>query len=262
MISIFHHRHLPPSPTNILHFLAHQHLIVMNTITPTWITSIHSYAIATSLLSINSWWVPPKQRVGNIHIGSLPDYTNAQLQSIHQTFSALQVITCADIVDASRKLIYIPSFQCAEATSSPYHWPICKHKISRKNMEVWQSVLSWLISNARFLAHLLGQWLVAPSTMLLFHCTARGLVHIQSTEVWHLHLPAQAGQIPLSSRSFPPSPAPGPTVVVGWRCALRRVLRAAPASCGGWMVSTPSPYPSGWSSREPCPSLDGRTPYT
>ena len=37
----------------VTHFLAHQHTIITDAITPTWITSIQSNAVATSILSIN-----------------------------------------------------------------------------------------------------------------------------------------------------------------------------------------------------------------
>ena len=51
----------------------------MNTITPTWIPSIQSNTIATSLLSINGGWTPPKQTEDYIHINDLSEFTEGDL---------------------------------------------------------------------------------------------------------------------------------------------------------------------------------------
>ena len=123
------------------HFPAHKHKIVTNTITPTWITSIQSNAVATSILSINGGWTPPKKRDGDIHIGDLPEFTEADLSAhelrlFHQTFQALQVTTLTGIVDASGKYIRMSSFQCTFATLSPYSWPIRKTTITREHKAV------------------------------------------------------------------------------------------------------------------------------
>ena len=136
------------------HFLAHQHKIVLNAITSTWNSSIQSNAIATSLLSINRGWVSPKQIDGDIHISDLPDFTEAVLSEsdlllFHQTFQALQLKPLAAIVDASGKCIRMSSFQCTATTSSPYHWPIRKYKITRNHKAVWQLVLHPIASNTR-----------------------------------------------------------------------------------------------------------------
>ena len=155
------------------HFLTHQPKIVTNTITPTWITSIQSNTIATSILSINFGWTSPKQRFGNIHISDLPEFTEAdlsdhELRLFHQTFQALQVTTLAGIVDASRKYTRVPSFQCTAATSSQYRWPIRNTTIMRHHKEVWQSVLCRITSHTRILRLPLGKRLVAPNKMLRF----------------------------------------------------------------------------------------------
>ena len=123
------------------HFLAHQHKIVTKTITPTSTTSIQSNAVATSILSINGGWTPPKQRDANIHIGNLSVFTEADLSAhelclFHQTFQALQVTTLADIVEPSGKYIRMSSFQCTAAVSSPYSWPIRKTMIMMEHKGV------------------------------------------------------------------------------------------------------------------------------
>mgnify|MGYP000659559494 FL=1 len=167
--------------------------MIKNTITPTWITSIQSNAVAESLLAIHGGWTPPKQRERDIHIGDLPEYTEVdlsdhQLRLFHQTFQALQITTLADIVDASGKTIRLSSFNCTTATPSPYKWPTRKTTITREHKEVWQAVLNRLVSNSRTLYSQLGQWLVAPNKMLPYQKSNRGLIHIQSTGEWHLHL--------------------------------------------------------------------------
>ena len=121
-----------------MHFLEHQHKIITNTITPTWITSIQSNAVAKSWLSINGGWTPPKQREGDIHIGNLPEFTEADLSDhdlrlFHQSFQDLQVTTLADIVDASGENIRVSSFNCIATTSSPYSWPVRKTAITREH---------------------------------------------------------------------------------------------------------------------------------
>ena len=146
------------------HFLAHQHKIVTNIITPTWITSIQNNAIATSILSINRGWTPPKQRDGDIHFGNLPEFTEVDLSApklrlFHQTFQALQITMLVDIVDASGENICMSSSHCTAATTSPYRWPICKTTITREHKRVWQSVLCRIVSHTRILYLPLGQWL-------------------------------------------------------------------------------------------------------
>ena len=178
------------------HFLTHQPKIVTNTITPTWITSIQSNTIATSILSINFGWTSPKQRFGNIHISDLPEFTEADLSDnelwlFHQTFQALQVTTPTDIVDASGKYIHMSFFQCTAAIPSPYRWPIRKTTITRQHKEVWQSVLCRISSHMKSMCLPLGICLVAPNMTLPFHHTECGLIHIQSSELWHLYLPVQ-----------------------------------------------------------------------
>ena len=47
-----------------------------------------------------------------------------------------------------------------------------------------------------------GKWLMAPNMMFPFHCTERGLVHIQSPELWYLHLPVhQISQLQMRNNS-------------------------------------------------------------
>ena len=171
----------------------HQQKIIPNTITPTWITTSQSNAVATPMLSINGGWTPPKQRDGDIHIRDLPAFTQANLSAhkqclFHQTFQALQVTTLADIADASGENICVSSFNYTAATYSPYSSPIRRTTITRAHKGVWQAVLCWLTSQTRILHSPLGQWLMAPNKMLPYYKIDRGIIHIQSPEVWHLHL--------------------------------------------------------------------------
>ena len=109
------------------------------------------------------------------------DLSDHELHLFHQTLQALQVTTLVDIIRVS-------SFNCKAATLSPYSWPLRKTTITREHKDVWQPVLCRIASHTRILYSPLGQWLVAPNKMLPFHKSDRGLIHIQSPEVWHLHL--------------------------------------------------------------------------
>ena len=171
------------------HFLQHQQSNIPNTITPTWITSIQSNAVATLLVSINGGWIPPKQREGDIHIGNLPELNEATLSNhelciFHQTFQALQVTTLADIVDASGKHIPTSPFNCTATTSSPYSWPSRKTTITREHKEVWQGLLRRIASLTRSLHSTLGQWLVPPNKIFLI---------INRTEVLSTYSPPMYG---------------------------------------------------------------------
>ena len=115
----------------------------------------------------------------------------SDLQLFHQTFQAFQVTMLADIVYASRKYIHMSSFQCIGITLSLYRWPICKYNITSNHTEIWQLVLHWIAYITRLLHLPLEQWLVDLNMTLPFHHTDRGLIHIQSPELWNLHLPAQ-----------------------------------------------------------------------
>ena len=132
------------------HFLEYQHKIITNTITPTWITSIQSNAVAKSLLSIHGGWTPPKQREGDIHIGDLSEYTEMELSThdlrlFHQTFQALQVTTLADIVDACQK----------EGSFGHFKPPFCSRSslaIGHVRMHVLRAIFSLILTH-RHLHH-------------------------------------------------------------------------------------------------------------